>query len=288
MQAANKLAPGAFTYSAANSARFLYRPRESVTLLEDISPDSPCNNVTTQRFMLAESYHQLRDHVRELEVARLARQHADGLETLRLELRARVALRQTSAVTALLDTALSYPRTENESPGRLMLLASEEFRAHGALEASTVVLDRAITWYRSRPADEVTLETDLFPLAEALYVAGGWDEADSLFRRIAAEEPRHWSEVQGFLGASAVRRGDHAGAQRILATLDHLRRSGERPVSEVFYAEARIKTLLGDREGAVSLLRDWIGGQGFDLHTAIDFESLRDYPPFREFVRPKG
>ena len=56
----------------------------------------------------------------------------------------------------------------------------------------------------------------------------------------------------------------------------------------MFYAEARIKTLLGDREGAVSLLRDWIGGQGFDLHTAIDFESLRDYPPFREFVRPKG
>jgi hypothetical protein len=33
---------------------------------------------------------------------------------------------------------------------------------------------------------------------------------------------------------------------------------------------------------------DWIGGQGYDLHTAIDFESLKDYQPFREFVRPKG
>jgi hypothetical protein len=75
---------------------------------------------------------------------------------------------------------------------------------------------------------------------------------------------------------------------RILKALERLTQSTERPVGEVFYSQARIRALLGDREGAVRSLHDWIGGQGFDLHTEIDFESLADYAPFREFIRPKG
>ncbi len=56
---------------------------------------------------------------------------------------------------------------------------------------------------------------------------------------------------------------------------------------------ARIAALLGDREEAMTLLQQAIDkaanyGFGVWLHRDMDFESLRDYPPFQEFTRPKG
>jgi hypothetical protein len=57
---------------------------------------------------------------------------------------------------------------------------------------------------------------------------------------------------------------------------------------------ARIAALLGDRDEAMALLRQVMDGmtptsdQASWLHRDIDFESLHDYPPFRELMRPKG
>jgi len=56
---------------------------------------------------------------------------------------------------------------------------------------------------------------------------------------------------------------------------------------------ARIAALLGDREEAVTLLRQAIEqgvnwGHGVWVHRDIDLESLHDYPPFQELLRPKG
>jgi hypothetical protein len=49
--------------------------------------------------------------------------------------------------------------------------------------------------------------------------------------------------------------------------------------------------LQGDREAAVKLLRQAFD-QGLDgrmfVHIDPDFDSLRDYPPYRELIRPKG
>jgi hypothetical protein len=57
---------------------------------------------------------------------------------------------------------------------------------------------------------------------------------------------------------------------------------------------------MGDRERTVSLLRQAISqgvlpgdlaqGLGYPmlLHRDIDLESMRDYPPFQELLRPKG
>jgi DNA-binding SARP family transcriptional activator len=286
MHSADMLAANAFNVSFARSAMLLHRPRESLNLLERRFPDFSCQNVRAQRLLMAQLHHQLGEHERELEVVRLAREHEDGLDVLWHELRARIALHQVDRALALLDTSLSYPRTKDYPPGALMATAAEEFWGHGHPQAYTEARSQAIDWYRSRPGDEAS--GDRFSMALALYYARRWNEADSLFRRLAADRQDLWSEIQGYLGASAARRGDRAEAVRILLALERLTQSTERPVAEVFYAQARIRALLGDREGAVRSLHDWIGGQGFDLHTEIDFESLADYEPFREFIRPKG
>jgi hypothetical protein len=48
--------------------------------------------------------------------------------------------------------------------------------------------------------------------------------------------------------------------------------------------------ILGDKEGAVNLLRQAIkeGSAYSSLHAVEDFESLADYPPFVQFMKPKG
>jgi hypothetical protein len=58
------------------------------------------------------------------------------------------------------------------------------------------------------------------------------------------------------------------------------------------YQRARILAALGDRDGAVDALRaafrqgrPWPSGA---MHFDSAYESLRDYPPFIELVKPKG
>lgn len=92
------------------------------------------------------------------------------------------------------------------------------------------------------------------------------------------------------LGFCAARRGDREEAMRVsdwLATVER-----ERPYShgDYTYWRAGITAWLGDKAEAVNLLRAaYRQGKtyGLWLHRQIDFESLRGYPAFEEFVRPK-
>ncbi len=60
----------------------------------------------------------------------------------------------------------------------------------------------------------------------------------------------------------------------------------------MLFLRARIAAALGGNEEAVRLIKQarklGVWGQG-ELHLKSWFpQSLRDYPPFQEFVRPKG
>jgi len=55
---------------------------------------------------------------------------------------------------------------------------------------------------------------------------------------------------------------------------------------------ACISSLLDEKERAVEFLRKGFAeglrhAADVDLHTEMDFESLRSYPPFEELMRPK-
>jgi hypothetical protein len=53
---------------------------------------------------------------------------------------------------------------------------------------------------------------------------------------------------------------------------------------------ARIAAALGDRDGAVGLVRQALGeGQVYqDVHIIAEFANLRGYSPFDDLMRPKG
>jgi predicted Zn-dependent protease len=123
-------------------------------------------------------------------------------------------------------------------------------------------------------------------LALALYEAGRLEESQERFERLAQDFPDN-PRYEATLGMVAAKRGNRAEAMRVAEWLAGLDRPGERTRS---LWRAMIAAQLGEREAAVRLLEGYFGDVGFNpwtLHNSA-FDSLRDYPPFLELLKPKG
>jgi predicted Zn-dependent protease len=161
-----------------------------------------------------------------------------------------------------------------------------ELRTHGYAEEAGELAHRIVQWYGSQDTDDVSVRARK---AIALYCAEEWEEAAVLLEHLLLEPPDS-ETIRGTLAAIAARRGDREEALRLL---------GEPPESSAPWVaaghtlwRARIAALLGEQQRAVDLLQAAIAEGALavpaEAHYHMDFEPLRDYPPFQEFVRPKG
>ena len=289
LEGAAQIAPERFLYLLAENARWLNRPHRSVELLERLGPESALGAGFGYWYLLADSYHTLGDHARELGIARRGRRrHPDRLTAVIVEARARAALGDVTGAVALADTVLSFPRGGRDTPGTMMLQTAEELLAHGHAAASAGMFDRAIAWFRTMPASEAALLSTRLQFAKATYDAGHWAEADSLFRALARDDQDGTAGHEAMLGAIAAHRGDVAEATRFVAVLERRRLSVNRPREDAMFGQARIMAVLGNPQESLRLLREALGGQGQDLHTEADFAAMASDPAFRLFVKPKG
>ena len=200
---------------------------------------------------LTDARHLLADHARELVDARRGLEPFPTAATLLNEARALAALGQVDEVSARSQSA-DLPTHPTTTPGDVMEVAALELRAHGHVEAGEAAVERALRWYRGRPAGERRTEGQRFALARNLYLAERWADASAAFERLAADSgpPR----VLGYLGVLAARRGERAQAERISDSLAAFQvpyiRGAHTPGC------ARIAAVLGQRERAVALLGD--------------------------------
>ncbi len=293
-----RVAPGSDHASLefAHAARRLNRPAEAIAILTAHDPDRGLYEESgTYRALLSSTYHQLGDHQAELRVIREWRRQYSGLSSLepadgsvnalRRETLALAALGRLDEVAANLQVLRSLP-SEHRELGTDLFLVAVELRVHGHRDAARAVFDEAIAWLEA-PHDE-PLAVDL---GELLYEAERWDDARRVFEERAARCPEApWSRI--FLAKLAARRGERDAASQTSRWLASLRD----PVRERDYLleRAKIAALLGEREEAMALLRQAIErGARWGFRSCwpvgdIDFDPLRDYPPFQEFVRPKG
>ncbi|HEX9894199.1 MAG TPA: hypothetical protein VGA78_09740 [Gemmatimonadales bacterium] len=284
------IAPNQFSYTQAIRAMQLHRPREALAALTRPHLDSIYReDARNYWFVLTLSYHHLGEHHTELAVARTARRHAPAKASLLAqEIRALAALERTAAVRTRLDTLLTLPRDDWFTPAAALTGVATELQAHGQPEAASEALARAIAWQESRPPAEAAMEARRYYLAWIFYLAGRLDDADSLFRGLHQDYPDNVDYV-GLLGTTAARLGDRTAARSLSDQLKGREIQAPLPGEVSIVWRASIAALLGERAEAMRLLIEAFGRQGtMEMHGNSDFDGMKDYPPFREFIRPKG
>ncbi len=243
--------------------------------------------------LLMIAYHRLGNHKQELKIARRVRKaYPQLLNLLSFEARALAAQGRVNDVQKLIEESKTLPPQSEYSPGSIMRDIGSELRAHGHKEAAIPILNQAVQWFESRPQKEKAKVANRSALAGAFYTLDKWDEAETLFEGLHSElpdDPYYGIGSYGLLGSIAARKGNRERALKISQELK------DNKTPYLFgiptYWRARIAALLGDKEGAVNLLQEAIK-QGCDYQNLYfspkDFESLQDFPPFQQLMKPKG
>jgi predicted Zn-dependent protease len=282
-------------YYLAMMAHWSSRWQEAVTIFRRLNPEGGVLWGRLYYDYFTSSLHLLGEHQRELDAAeRGARQYPGTGRFLVQQVRALAALGQVDDVNALVATSFTLRSQVGWSdplrgrrgslPANAMWAAVSELRAHGRPQAALALNERLLAWLATRSAAEAAR---LRPeRGAALYVASQWAEAAAVFDSLSAEHPDSVAFL-AWRGRVAARRGDRATAQQVSEQLGALTRP------YLFGANTRaradIAAILGDKATAVQLLRDAIaqGERTAFLEDGIDFDGLRDYPPFRELLRPR-
>lgn len=279
-----------------SAALTVNRPREAVEVLLRADPDShPLRGRVGYWDSVVLAYHLLGRHEEELTAAREGRERfPDSPLALRNELMALAALGRVEEILAGVDTLISV---STGIPAPDLLLLAQELRTRGHPDEARSVLQCLLPWFQARAPSELESQTSRYYRGFIHYIMEEWDEAESLFTEIEREDVtgdrmadrRRLIDAPAVLGAIAARRGNREEATRRsqdLAAVDLPYMNGFNTLWR-----ARIAAFLGDREEAMSLLQEaHAQGQpfGWDLLRGPLLETLRDYPPFQEFVRPKG
>lgn len=280
-----------FRYVVGQRAQKINRPQEAVDLITPVDPvKEGLKNWDVFWWDLTNSHHMLGNHKQELKEARRGRKLLpDDLFVLYCELRALAALGKIKEIEESLEESLPLPLTYvwGFNPGRVMLETGLVLRAHGHKEASLNVIERAIRWLESRPKEEAETESHRLILGRTLYYSERWEESQSVFESLHQEFPDEFQYL-GYLGTLAARKGER---EKALSFSSQLESTGwSYPYGYDTFWRAKITALLGDKEQAVRLLREAHdqGVQFMHFHHVMDLEPLYDYPPFQEFMKPKG
>jgi len=272
-------------YAVGISALYLNRPGKTVETYTNVDFQDYLTEFpeASWRFgILSNAYHLLGNYKKELEAAREAKQYfPTDLNRRADEVSALAALGKVDELHKVIDQSKSIEPSAGDV-GSVMLTASLALRAHGNKTEALVIAEQAVQWYNEH--DTVNGSG----LAEAYYLAERWDEAYVLYEELSAENPDNIS-YQGGLGTLAARKGNEEVARRIASELQ------DTDQKYLFgwhtYLRARIHALLGEHAVAVHLIQEsFKQGRSFGvyIHHDIDFEPLRDYPPFQDLLKPIG
>lgn len=292
-QRMTRLAPAAAHahFALGLTALITNRADDAVAVLERIDTEEGWGRDWDLRIwnLLARANHHLGRHEAELRWARRMRAAEPNAGWTRLpEVRALAALgRVRDALRRVDEGAVFAPsRTtwEPYSPGDFLAQAGLELQAHGRPDLARDLLARAARWYQSDGADTTAGRRGLADVLEELE---RWDDAAALFQAMAARHPDDVT-LTGAVGVTAQRRGLAALADSALARLEAERRPYL--FGQPRYQAARIAAVRGEQERAVGLLRQARregSARIWQYHLERDFESLRDYAPYRELLGPR-
>ncbi|MFI5281270.1 MAG: protein kinase, partial [Gemmatimonadales bacterium] len=279
----------------------LNRPREALRQLDsnrarniigDGSVDSPEISYWNT---VAEIRHSIGEHQEELAAARHARALAPtDLIQLRAEMRALAALGDTAALRKDLGEVGNVRSNDRQFgfAGDLYVTIAQELVAHGHPAMSAEFYRLGNAWTESR-RDEAVARVDMGVRSAILYEESGrHDEALAFVLEMVKRDSTD-ARARGYLGRLYAVRGDTLKARKELTWLAGL--PAVKLAGSPTYERAAITVHFGKDhwDEAIGLLEESLRqGQGFSirrrLHYFTDWAPLRDYPPFKRVLEPRG
>ena len=268
------------------------RPEEALEAVRALDPERGfARDFILYSDWVCSALHALGRHREELDEARRGRhQFPAARNTVLNEIRALYALGEVGPVDSLWDLYVSLPTQSGlgESVGDKLRQAAMEARVHGRDALADGDFQRSVQWYQALAPDESAFERHRYGLARSLYMAGDYEESKVEFESLARERPDSLG-YRGYLGSLAARMGNRDEANAILTSLADL--EGPYTLGAASFWRARIASVSGDHEDAVQHLRraeqEGFRFQGPERFTS-DFQSMWSYPPFVEWIKPRG
>lgn len=285
-----KLAPGSdmFAYVVAFDAMRNNRPAEALDVLRRVDPSRSWMREWTLYWETAtDAHHASGDFQGEIEASERGQKQFPGQLILAVgELRGLAARGRIPELRAKSEAILGLgPTPYGSSAGDVLVSVAQELSTHGHAADAPFFTDKAIAWQRAHGAAARA------GLARALYVAGTPAQLAEARSVVAALAAKTGSDLNllGWRGVVAAAQRDTVEARRVDAALEAM--NDKYLLGAQTLWRARIAAELGERETAVSRLRDaFREGLTFDasLHAEHAFRALRDDAAFQALLRPKG
>jgi len=285
------------TYQHALDAMRINRPQEAINTLKGLNPEKVgMPSWFYFWYVLIQSAHMLGDYKQEAEYAKRGRIELPNDSNMILySIPAFAAMGNLKEVEKLIDNSKSLPPDSVITEGVLLTIAAREFRAHGNREISLRMANKAVELYKDH-YEEITLNpSKRIGVIQALAYAERWPEAKAEAERLLKEDV---SNVDGmcWLGTLCARVGEKEKAIQMDKQLRNFRK--RYLFGQNTYGRACIAALLDNKAYAMELLRE-ASAQGLIknesipcfmieyIYCDINLETLRDYPQFKEFIKPR-
>jgi len=288
---AAKLAPGTmWSFDAGQTALLINRPREALAFFSELDPESAViREWTGYGTMVGWALPMIGEYKEALKLARSFRKRRpDSWLHIWHEVRALAPFGKIRKIKELYEESLGLATSGAWNPGLLTRSAGAFLRRYGYLDEAREVLEIALQWYENERGEDKERYRDI--IAETLYSLERWEEARSLYKELLAEDPDNL-DYHGYLGCLAARRGDLDEAQNHSDWLEEYAHNLIYTRCYYDWSRACIAAQLGQLERALELLREAVeNGKGdyYRFLLYMDLEPLWDYPPFQEWIRPKG
>ncbi|MFC1627543.1 protein kinase [Gemmatimonadota bacterium] len=282
---AEKMAPGTmWSFDAGQVSRIIGHPQEALDYFAKVDSEAAfirnwtgwCRAVNAALVMVGR-------HEEALEIAREQRRRKPNRwSSYENEVKALAFLGKIDEILALFEESKRLQVTSADNPGTLLQFhAGPILRGYGYRDEARRVFEIALNWFEEeRGEDKSRFETS-FMLA--LYHLERWEEVWVILSEIN-QENRYAGGYFSWLGMTAVRLGNfdeaYMWSEQFAAhvdTLAHNKHNGR-------LYQAQLAALLGDREDAVRLLQQALD-EGMEHYAILprhmNFEGIRDYPPFQ-------
>lgn len=277
-------------YLTASYANTMNKPHEAVALLERVDPEGGALRGRVYYFeYLCSALHAIGDHARELEAAKRGRrQYANRLFVVFFEAHALAALGRTDELEALLRESRAMTPDLRITASAVFIAAIYELRAHEHPDAALAVGNELLGLLAAKSPRETAPREARVERARALVATHRWGDLHFLADSLWAADPKNIDAI-GFRALAKAEMGDRVGALQSVAAIEDVTRPGRDNPAEEW--RATIAAALGQKAEALAHLEQGHPDGSvpdYRWHEDILYELLRDYPPFQEYIRPKG